>query len=152
MDDILESTQIAYLISIFSLYVRFYVNNKRYLFSSAYRDCHKLSGPEATKQQNSSKLACFYDLITWSDNINRGTHPETSSRNDPGVWLAYSDSTRRAEHAHICETSERVANSEIRALWSLKFWSKIGNFRLCRFSRHWGRKSTFQGLKRKLRP
>ena len=46
----------------------------------------------------------------------------SNSRNDPGVWLVYSDSTRRAEHAHICETSQRVANSGIRALWSWKFW------------------------------
>ena len=39
----------------------------------------------------------------------------SNSRNDPGVWQVYSDSTRRAEHAHICETSQRVANYEIRA-------------------------------------
>ena len=57
------------------------------------------------------------------------THPETSSRGDgsnsrnyPGMWLAYSDSTWRVEHAHICETSQRVANSEIKAFRSWKFW------------------------------
>ena len=42
----------------------------------------------------------------------------SNSRNDPGVWLSYSDSTRRAEHAHIGGTSQRVANSGVRALWS----------------------------------
>ena len=48
----------------------------------------------------------------------------TNSRNDPDVWLWYSNSTRRAEHAKIGGTSQRVANSGVRALWSWKFWKK----------------------------
>ena len=48
----------------------------------------------------------------------------SNSRNDPGVRLWYSDSTRRAEHAHIGGTSQRVANSGVRALWNWKFWKK----------------------------
>ena len=52
----------------------------------------------------------------------------SNSRNDPGVWLVYYDSTRRAEHAHIGATSQRVANSGVRALWSWKFWPKISMF------------------------
>ena len=42
----------------------------------------------------------------------------SNSRNDPGMWLWYSDSTRWAEHAHIGGTSHRVAKSGIRAPWS----------------------------------
>ena len=73
-------------------------------------------------------------------------HPETSSRgsnsrNDPGVWLWYSDSTRRAEHAHIGGTSQRVANSGVRALWSWKFWKKK-----CVFSQLGGARTPFKGL------
>ena len=62
-------------------------------------------------------------------------HPETpsrgegsNSRNDPGLWIVNSDSTQRAEHAHICETSQRVANSEIIALWSWNFGPRITLF------------------------
>ena len=51
-----------------------------------------------------------------------------NSRNEPGVWLWYSDSTRRAKHAHIEETSQGVAESEIRVLWSWTFWRKISTF------------------------
>ena len=40
----------------------------------------------------------------------------SNSRNDPGVLLVYLDSTHRAENAHIFETSQRVANSGVRAL------------------------------------
>ena len=72
--------------------------------------------------------------------------PETPSRgsnyrNDPGVWLWYSDSTRRAEHAHIGGTSQRVANSGVRALWSWKIWKK----KLC-FLITGGARTPFQGL------
>ena len=38
----------------------------------------------------------------------------------PGVCLVYSDSTRRSEHAHICETSQRVANSELDTFFGCK--------------------------------
>ena len=41
-------------------------------------------------------------------------------RNDPGMWLVFSDSTWRAAHAHICETSQRVAIF----LWPFE----VGNF------------------------
>ena len=57
----------------------------------------------------------------------------SNSKNDPGVWLWYSYSTRRAEHAHIGGTSQRVANSGVRALWSWKFWKKK-----IVFSHNWG--------------
>ena len=50
------------------------------------------------------------------------------SRNDPGVWLVYSDSTRRGAYAQINVISQRVANSGIRALWIWKFWPKISTF------------------------
>ena len=32
-------------------------------------------------------------------------------RNEPGVWIVYSDSIRRAEHAHICEISWDLSTS-----------------------------------------
>ena len=38
------------------------------------------------------------------------------SRKDPGMRLIFSDSTRRAEHAHIGETSQRMAKSGVRTL------------------------------------
>ena len=56
------------------------------------------------------------------------TDTPSSSRNDPSVCLVYSDSTRRNGHAHIGETSQRVANSGIRALWSWIFWPKNDTF------------------------
>ena len=67
--------------------------------------------------------------------IYKYTHPQTSSRgsnsrNDPGVWLVYSDSTRQAEHAYICEIFQQVANSEIRALRSCKYRPRVTLFRL----------------------
>ena len=46
-------------------------------------------------------------------------HPENPSRGRcliPEMIYVYSDSTRLAEHAHVCETSRRVANSEIRVI------------------------------------
>ena len=47
------------------------------------------------------------------------------SRNDQGVWLVYSHGTRRAAHAHMSETSQRVVNSRIRVLWTWKFGPKM---------------------------
>ena len=38
----------------------------------------------------------------------------SNTRNDPGVLLVYSESTRRAEHAHICEISQRVQILKLR--------------------------------------
>ena len=56
----------------------------------------------------------------------------SNSRNDPGVWLWYSDSTRRAEHAHTGETSQRVANSGVEHF-------EVGNFeKKIAFSHSWG--------------
>ena len=43
------------------------------------------------------------------------------SRNDQGMCLVFSDSTRRAAHAHICDTSQRVADL---FLWLFE----VGNF------------------------
>ena len=66
--------------------------------------------------------------------ISCNTPPETPSRgplphsrNDPGMWLVFSDSTRRAAHAYIRETSQRVAEFFM-ALWSWKFWPKNDTF------------------------
>ena len=50
------------------------------------------------------------------------------SRNDPVLWLVYSDSTRRAAHGHIRETSQRVA-------------AELGHFEVG----HFGQKMTFFG-------
>ena len=87
--------------------------------------------PGLLLEQSENDLPIFiqtYNLFHWRK-ISWITHPETSSRgsnsrNDPGVLLVYSNSTCRAEHAHICETSQRVANSGVRVLWSWKFWPK----------------------------
>ena len=64
-------------------------------------------------------ILCLHTL-----KLRPGTGP--NSKNDQGVEL--SDKTRRAEYARISETSQRVANSEIKALWTWKFWAKNDTF------------------------
>ena len=46
---------------------------------------------------------------------------KANTRNYPGMWLLYSDSTRRGACANVAETSWRMANSGISGLWSWKF-------------------------------
>ena len=69
----------------------------------------------------------------------------SKSRIDPGLWLVYSESTRQAEHVHICGTSQRVANSKIE--WSWKFWPNNDAFsaRMSIFSPLGGDWATFTG-------
>ena len=43
----------------------------------------------------------YHDIHAWKL-VQEGV--VSYSRNDPGLWLVYSDSTRRAAHAHIGET------------------------------------------------
>ena len=64
----------------------------------------------------------FLYLITPPETPSKAPH----SRNDPGMWQEFSDSTRRAAHAHIRQTSQRVA--DFRALWSWKLWPKNDTF------------------------
>ena len=68
--------------------------------------------------------------------------PETSSSppyswSDPGLWLAYSDSIRWAEHDHIGEASKREANLEIQGTGLTDCRIYIGEGAFC------GNKNTF---------
>ena len=55
-------------------------------------------------------ITCMRTIVCtpWSF-VQRGRG--SNSRNDPVVWLVYSESTRWAANAHICETSQQVAKS-----------------------------------------
>ena len=79
---------------------------------------------KAIEPKRSSELKRFH----WWDTPLKFRPGPPYSRNDPGVWKVYSHSTRRAEHAHMCETYQRVTNSEIKALWSCKLWPKNDTF------------------------
>ena len=52
------------------------------------------------------------------------------SRNYPGMLLVFSKSTRRAEHGHIGETSQRVENLELGHFEVENFGPKMTLFRL----------------------
>ena len=88
----------------------------------------------------------FFDIIGWVG-FSTIIHP----RNDPGLWLVYSDRARRDKHAHIGETSQRVANLE-------RGHSEVGNFdqKMTLFSDIMSISSPLGGdratFKRKLRP
>ena len=58
-------------------------------------------------------VAIFAEKMTKYNGLNFIHGVGSYSRNDPCVWLVYSDSNRRAAHAHIDETSQRVGNLEL---------------------------------------
>ena len=82
-------------------------------------------------QKSTGSLKHIYQIQTHIKLSQPGTlswGEGSNSRNDRGMWLVYSEKTRQAAHAHICETSQRVAKSEIKALWSWKFRPKNDSF------------------------
>ena len=74
------------------------------------------------------------------------------SRNDPGMWLVFSDSTRRAAQAHIGQTSQRVAHfyGTLKLEILTKTWHCFSAI-MSIFSPLGGDRATFSN-KRKLRP
>ena len=71
----------------------------------------------SSQQTATTGTGSAWNDISWYAHLGTLSREEGSnSRNDPGVQLVYSESTRRRANAHIGETSQPVANSGMRAL------------------------------------
>ena len=59
------------------------------------------------------KNICLNNPVSRQQPLKHRPRGASYSRNDPGVWLVHCDSIRRGAHAHIGQTSQRVAKSWI---------------------------------------